>query len=132
MNKITLYLTILAGLVAMNAFPASNNHSEDSLYLGYDRVVVTESVFNKSPEKDIKKALYGKIRGLHVEQGVGSSANNNASLKLYGKSPLILVDGFVRSNLSELTSIEIESISVLRSEERRVGKECRARWCPNH
>ena len=80
MNKITLYLTILAGLVAMNAFPASNNHSEDSLYLGYDRVVVTESVFNKSPEKDIKKALYGKIRGLHVEQGVGSSANNNASL----------------------------------------------------
>ena len=113
MNKITLYLTLLAGLIALNAFSASNNHSEDSLYLGFEQVVITESILNKSPEKDIKKALYGKIRGLHVEQGIGSSANNNASLKLYGKSPLILVDGFVRNNLSELTTIEIESISVL-------------------
>ena len=27
---------------------------------------------------------------------------------------------------------EMESIDVMRSEERRVGKECRSRWSPYH
>ena len=34
--------------------------------------------------------------------------------------------------LAKLVSIEIQSASLIRSEERRVGKECRSRWSPYH
>lgn len=125
MNIKSLLLTLIAGLFIGFPVLASDNHSEgDSLHVGLHRMVAKEAnpysvvtsgekIFDNSPEKDIKKALYGKIRGLHVKQGSGSSANNEASLMLYGKTPLILVDGFVRSSLSNLTAQEIESISVL-------------------
>ena len=33
---------------------------------------------------------------------------------------------------SELASANMSAFSVLRSEERRVGKECRSRWSPYH
>lgn len=78
----------------------------------YSSVTAGSAVFERSPEIDVKKALYGQIRGLLVEQGTGTSGVNEATLSLYGKSPLILVDGFARS-LSDLTSSEIESITVL-------------------
>ena len=69
-------------------------------------------IFENSPETDAKKALYGRIRGLHVSQGSGTSAVNEASLLLYGKTPLVIVDGYAGS-LSGLNPSEIESISVL-------------------
>ena len=37
-------------------------------------------------------------------------------------------DALVAQSLSTILSVE----SVLRSEERRVGKECRSRWSPYH
>ena len=40
---------------------------------------------------------------------------------------MILVDEFLKLNVSE----EFKSM-FLRSEERRVGKECRSRWSPYH
>lgn len=61
---------------------------------------------------DVSKALYGKIAGLNVYQGTGSSADNVSSLQVHGKPPLVLVDGFPR-DLSDLTSLEIESICLL-------------------
>ena len=36
------------------------------------------------------------------------------------------------SSISSLSDTIIASIFVLRSEERRVGKECRSRWAPYH
>ncbi|MDO4163597.1 MAG: SusC/RagA family TonB-linked outer membrane protein [Bacteroides sp.] len=116
-----LWGTFLAGAtaVAQDVVPET-----DSLVnIGYRRQVsaqvnpyasatVGSDVLVKSPEIDVKKALYGKLRGLHVEQGTGSSAYNEATLSLYGNEPLVLIDGFVR-NLSDITSEEIESISVL-------------------
>ena len=34
--------------------------------------------------------------------------------------------------IDEMTDGEYEKLTVLRSEERRVGKECRSRWSPYH
>ena len=72
-----------------------------------------DSVFERSPEVDIAKALYGQFSGLLVKQGSGRSEDNQSKLRLHGHSPLILVDGYPRE-LNDLTGLEIESISVLK------------------
>ena len=72
-----------------------------------------ESVFERSPEVDIAKALYGQFSGLLVKQGSGRSEENQSKLRLHGHSPLILVDGYPRE-LNDLTGVEIESITVLK------------------
>ena len=43
-----------------------------------------------------------------------------------GEKPLILIQGL------STRSIKGAAFSVARSEERRVGKECRSRWSPYH
>ncbi len=72
-----------------------------------------DSVFERSPEVDIAKALYGQFSGLLVKQGSGRSEENQSKLRLHGHSPLVLVDGYPR-DLNDLTGVEIESISVLK------------------
>ena len=72
-----------------------------------------DSVFERSPEVDIAKALYGQFSGLLVKQGSGRSEDNQSKLRLHGHSPLVLVDGYPR-DLNDLTGLEIESISVLK------------------
>ena len=74
---------------------------------------VDASAFERSPEVDIAKALYGQLSGLLVKQGTGRSEENQSKLRLHGHSPLILVDGFPRE-LSDLTGLEIESVTVLK------------------
>ncbi|MDD3309540.1 MAG: SusC/RagA family TonB-linked outer membrane protein [Dysgonamonadaceae bacterium] len=74
---------------------------------------VNESALDKSPYIDISKALYGKIAGLNVYHGSGSSVDNISRLTIHGKNPLVLIDGFPRS-ISDITSTEIESIYVLK------------------
>jgi TonB-linked SusC/RagA family outer membrane protein len=71
------------------------------------------SLFDRSPELDVAKALYGQFSGLLVKQGTGRSEENQSKLRLHGHSPLILVDGFVR-DISDLTGLEIESVTVLK------------------
>lgn len=96
----------------------------DSIHLGYQvtlpkavsaysAVGLDADVFLKSPEIDVSKALYGRIAGLNVYQGTGSSAANVSSLSIHGHNPLILVDGFPR-NIEDITAAEIESCTVLK------------------
>src|SRR5260221_14192990 len=40
--------------------------------------------------------------------------------------------GVSNTNVTTLTAYKAESTTVHRSEERRVGKECRSRWSPYH
>lgn len=124
MNKRYILLTLLGGFaIGANAQMTEANAGQDSINIAfhqlvsekvnsYSGVVLDSKAFENSPEIDAKKALYGKIRGLQVNQGNGSSSFNEASLQLYGKTPLVLVDGFVRS-MSDLTTSEIENITVL-------------------
>ena len=73
----------------------------------------TSDLFDRSPEVDIAKALYGQFSGLLVKQGTGRSEENQSKLRLHGHSPLVLVDGFPRE-LSDITGVEISSIQVLK------------------
>ncbi|MCK3683224.1 SusC/RagA family TonB-linked outer membrane protein [Maribellus sp. YY47] len=125
MNKPKLYILLIVLSVfigGLNAFAQDepvkdtlsiSNHSKE--LKGVNTLAGSTAgaeIFQNSPEIDVKKALYGQLRGLLVEQGSGSSAFNQASLKLFGKAPLILVDGYVR-NLADITADEIENITVL-------------------
>jgi len=71
------------------------------------------SLFERSPEVDMVKALYGQFSGLLIKQGTGRSEENQSKLRLHGHSPLVLVDGFPRE-LDDLTGLEIENITVLK------------------
>ena len=129
MNKINYILTtlLLGGAVVLNAqTPAtvSDMQLADTLSVGYRINVssqtssysvngVNASAFEKSPHIDISKALYGKVAGLNVYQGAGSSADNVSSLSIHGHAPLVLIDGFPR-DITDISSMEIESCYVLK------------------
>lgn len=96
----------------------------DTLNIGYQLNVtprtnsyaisgVNALALEKSPHIDIGKALYGKIAGLNVYQGTGSSADNVVRLYVHGKTPLVLIDGFPR-DINDITAAEIESVYVLK------------------
>ena len=129
MNKINYILTtlLLGGAVVLNAqTPAtvSDMQLADTLSVGYRINVssqtssysvngVNASAFEKSPHIEISKALYGKLAGLNVYQGAGSSADNVSSLSIHGHAPLVLIDGFPR-DITDISSMEIESCYVLK------------------
>lgn len=119
--KISILL-VICGFLCMRA-NAAHKQFADSISLGYglSEVLHTSSrsvagtgsrTFDDATAIDVSKSLYGKIAGLNVYQGSGTSAENISSLQVHGKSPLVLVDGFPRS-ISDLTSLEIESVYLL-------------------
>ena len=114
-----MILTLLACVAAFAQAGVAPSQL-DSIELGNTwRLQATTNItsgtelFDKSPEIDIAKALYGQFSGLLVKQGTGRSEENQAKLRLHGHSPLILVDGIPR-DLDDITGIEIESISILK------------------
>lgn len=126
MKKYTLFALIGSFAVSALAQEAKETSAGvlDTLQLGYQMELPREAsafsarslgsqVFEKSPEIDIAKALYGKIAGLNVYQGSGTSADNHAALSIHGSAPLFLIDGFPR-DINDITSSEIESITVLK------------------
>ena len=123
MNYIRISITILSLGLASALYAQPQRMLPDTVSLGYGITVpiqtdsrsvtgVDSNAFEYATSIDVTKALYGKIAGLNVYQGSGSSADNISTLQLHGHQPLILVDGFPRS-LKDLTSMEIESVYVL-------------------
>lgn len=125
-----LYTTIvLSALVSLPAIAVQRDTMAiesglDRISLGYGMTVESgssayvhrgtgRSTFDRSPNIDAGKALYGQIAGLNVYQGTGTTYDNIVSLSVHGKNPLVLVDGFPR-NLRDLTTTEIESVTVLK------------------
>lgn len=129
MNKLNyILITLLVGgsvsMYAQKKETVSEKQLSDTLSIGYQMNVaspvtsysisgVNAKAFEKSPSVDISKALYGKIAGLNVYQGVGSSADNISRLSIHGQAPLVLVDGFPR-DISDITALEIESCYILK------------------
>ena len=129
MNKLNYILItlLLGGSVSLNAQKSkavSETQLADTLSVGYQMNVssqnssysingVNAAAFEKSPYVDISKALYGKVAGLNVYQGIGTSPDNVSTLSLHGNAPLILIDGFPR-DITDITSMEIESCYVLK------------------
>lgn len=79
----------------------------------YSSVGGGADIFEESPEFDVAKALYGRLAGLDVYQGSGSSASNLSYLRLHGRAPVVLIDGYIRS-LENITASEIESVTLLK------------------
>ena len=79
-------------------------------------------MFNKK-EQRLRRARQTRIRIL--QQGAVRLAVNRTNLHIYAN--LISSDG---SRI--IASASTLDKDVLRSEERRVGKECRSRWSPYH
>ena len=123
MKRIYTYIILPLLMVGTAAF-AQNEYlapsQMDSIVLGNQfglgaggNASLDASTFDRSPEVDIAKALYGQFSGLLVKQGTGRSDENQSKLRLHGHSPLILVDGFPRE-LDDLTGREIEEITILK------------------
>lgn len=129
MNKKNyIFITLLlGGFVSTNAQQSgtvSQKQLQDTLSIGYEMNTsvktssysisgVNSKAFEKSQAVDISKALYGKIAGLNVYQGMGASPDNVSTLSLHGNAPLVLIDGFPR-DITDITSQEIESCYVLK------------------
>lgn len=120
-NILTTFL--LLGCASVSFAQQSGTAPADSVVLGYDISVQAETAsfaiagagqnaFGNAAAADVTKSLYGKIAGLNVYQGKGSSADNISTLSVHGNTPLVLVDGFPRE-ISDLTSEEIESVYLL-------------------
>lgn len=123
MDYIRIIIIILSLASAVTSFAQPQRTVADTFLVGYGIEVpsdtdsrsvegVDSKAFEYATAIDVTKALYGKIAGLNVYQGSGSSADNVSTMQLHGHAPLVLVDGFPRS-LSDLTSVEIESAYVL-------------------
>lgn len=108
-----IMVLLLTGCVASAYAQTSQRLLDEDLTNSSHTVAgVNADAFEHAAAIDVSKALYGKIAGLNVHQGTGSSADNVSTLQVHGKTPLVLVDGFER-DLSDLTSMEIESIYLL-------------------
>ena len=75
-------------------------------------ITVTAQDFENAAQIDLTRALLGRVAGLDVSAGNGTSYDNNCSLKVHGRSPLILVDGFPR-DLRHITSLEVDKVELL-------------------
>src|ERR1039457_1787707 len=63
----------------------------------------------------------------------GSGANTIFNLSVDGNStPVMIVDHQNDPVRDSLLHLDLKRIDLTRSEERRVGKECRSRWSPYH
>ena len=123
MKRIYTYIILPLLMVGTAAFAQDEYLSPsqmDSIVLGNQfglgaggNASLGTSTFDRSPEVDIAKALYGQFAGVLVKQGTGRSDENQSKLRLHGHSPLILVDGFPRE-LDDLTGLEIEEVTVLK------------------
>ena len=65
---------------------------------------------------------------------VSAAAKLGESIKQVFKTLVLKGDknGFFVCVIAGDTEIDLKKAAVLRSEERRVGKECRSRWSPYH
>ena len=123
MEHIRNMIIVLALGLAVSSYAQPQRAVSDTISLGYGIDIpsktdsrfaagVDSNAFEYANYADVSKALYGKIAGLNVYQGSGSSADNISTLQLHGHTPLVLVDGFPRS-IEYLTSQEIESAYIL-------------------
>ena len=119
MKRIYTIIALLL-LAVSSAFAQEARTQMDSIVIGNPfrlsaggNASLDAATFEKSPEVDIAKALYGQFSGLLVKQGTGRSEENQSKLRFHSHSPLILVDGFPRE-LNDLTGVEIESITLLK------------------
>ena len=63
-----------------------------------------------------------------IRAAVRSAADKNIEILGIRKG----LDGLIYDDMSSMNTFSVANILRSRSEERRVGKECRSRWSPYH
>lgn len=122
-----LIVSLISSCLLVQAQNAATWREEilpDTLHVGYEMNVnvqgsshsvagVNATAFDRFSGIDVGKALYGKVSGLNVYQGTGSSADNVSSFSFHGHAPLIVIDGVPRS-ITDITPQEIETCYLLK------------------
>ena len=97
------------------------------------------TIYNRIKEKAEEKGI--SIKALEREAGLGNGVIKRWNETSPQCNKLELVANYLQvsiewlitgKNPSNFTKEESELIQAYRSEERRVGKECRSRWSPYH
>src|SRR2546423_12312470 len=70
-----------------------------------------------------------RVRLVQFERNAGQSAAMYAGLNSARGEVAVLIDGDLQNDPADIPRLLAE---IVRSEERRVGKECRSRWSPYH
>ena len=76
-----------------------------------------------TPDLRVARALMAQYGGPDSELAAGCR---------YLTQRFSMPDDRVRATLNDIGTEEIAHLEMIRSEERRVGKECRSRWSPYH
>ena len=74
----------------------------------------------------------GETLGIVGESGCGKTVSMMSMLGLIPTPPGKVVAGEAQFEGVDLLKLNNDQMRLLRSEERRVGKECRSRWSPYH
>jgi len=91
---------------------------------------IEEKTNNSIVENKIKYlSYYHKLLDKMVQKKVPFEINNVRDLEIVTRNALLLQD---EATEKTQTTLKIDHNLRLRSEERRVGKECRSRWSPYH
>ena len=76
------------------------------------------------------------VRSIKLDKTLYSDNKNFAEASIYFAGIIMILDGIagaVAANTIIKTAIAMSGLTaIIRSEERRVGKECRSRWSPYH
>ena len=92
-----------------------------------------ESIYN-STTKEIEKEIYRIALNSIDEEGnislqkIKTSKNNSVEIEKI----LAEIEEIKRDDIEDYITDELNALNHRRSEERRVGKECRSRWSPYH
>src|SRR2546425_12431010 len=94
---------------------------------GYDRATPYLCVRDAASAIEFYRKAFGATELMRLTQPDGKIGH--AEIKI-GAAPIMLADEFPEMGFRG--PLSLGGSSVTRSEERRVGKECRSRWSPYH
>ena len=94
--------------------------------------MVPDKPTDPKPSEEYVRITFAKGEHGTLEGNTAVDVKKNTEVDLSGKAPKVkATDGWKFSGWSKNLKGKFTE-DVLRSEERRVGKECRSRWSPYH
>ena len=104
--------------------------TEEELYSTFEEQIKAMAVRYKTTEEGMKYKLKRKFDGYHFSPNMLDIYNPFSILNALSKK--ILADYWFRTGSPTYLIRLLSHFDENRSEERRVGKECRSRWSPYH
>src|SRR5579859_2152234 len=110
---------------------ATGGNMSSTPYIGGKNIEASPSAFsdvvNPANQKPFARIFMAQEQHMRAAIDAAEAAKNSWGASLAAERERILMRA-----ADELEKASEEMIELLRSEERRVGKECRSRWSPYH